>query len=78
MATFEDHRRRLAVWKRPLVAVPAVLLLLSPYVVQTRLAHPDRFWGAVALVGFFALWAVGRVVWHYSILRAAPAVDPGA
>jgi len=62
------HRRRFAVWSRALLAVPLVAILLGEYLYGTRIAYPDRFWGAVILVAFFGAWALLATVWHYSIL----------
>lgn len=69
IATYETHRRRLSVWKRALAAMPALALLLAPYVLRTRTDYPGLFWSATALLGFFAGWATLRAAWHYWMLR---------
>ena len=68
MAGPEYHRRRLATWRRVALAMPLVAVLLSEYLLGTRLARPDLFWGAVTVTAFFATWAVLAAVWHYLIL----------
>jgi hypothetical protein len=71
MATYEEHRRQLVSWRRLLVGLPALTLLLAPYLLGTRTAYPALFWGAVALLAFFGAWAAGQAGWHYWILRDA-------
>ncbi len=70
MAHPDYHRQRLAAWSRALLAIPLVAVLLGEYLVGTRAAYPDRFWGALVVVVFFGAWAVLAAVWHYAILDA--------
>ncbi|MFB6233634.1 MAG: hypothetical protein ABEH61_05190 [Haloarculaceae archaeon] len=65
----EYHRRRVAAWSRALLAIPLVAVLLGEHLVGTRVGSPDRFWGALVVVAFFAGWALLAAGWHYSILR---------
>ncbi len=68
MALPEYHRRRLARWRRVLLVVPLLALVLSEYLVGTRVARPDLFWGSVTLTAFFTAWALVATLWHYLIL----------
>lgn len=75
MASFETHRRKLSLWRRAFLLVPATALLLAPYLVATRKQYPDLFWSAVALLVFVGLWAGGHAAWHYWVLRDTPLVE---
>jgi len=68
MAHPEYHRRRFALWRRVLVVTALLALLLSEYLLGTRVARPDLFWGAVTVTAFFAARALLAAAWHYLIL----------
>lgn len=75
MANVEAHRRKLSLWRRALLLVPAVAFLLAPYLVATRAQYPDLFWSAVALLVFVGVWTGGHAAWHYWVLRGVPPVE---
>ncbi|MFT4923726.1 MAG: hypothetical protein ACI8XM_002956 [Haloarculaceae archaeon] len=73
MAAPDYHRRRLARWRRVLVAVPLVAILLGEYLYGTRTGYPDLFWGALTVVVFFGAWAGLAATYHYAILSGIDA-----
>lgn len=68
MGRYDQHRRRLSVWFRLLIAVAASGVLFAPYLIGTYEQYPAAFWSATVIVMFFAVWACAGLVWHYSIL----------
>lgn len=70
MATFDEHRQRLTVWKRALLAPAALAVFMAPYLFQRQ--SPALFWTALVSLALFVAWSLVRVAWHYWVLAGEP------